>query len=32
MPSRLGADTDEVLAELGFGAAEIAGLKQRRIV
>ncbi len=32
MPSRLGADTDEVLGELGFGAAEIAGLKQRCIV
>lgn len=31
-PSRLGGDTDTVLAELGLSAAEIAGLRQRRIV
>ena len=32
IPSRLGADTDELLREFGFGDAEIAGLRQRSVV
>ena len=31
-PRQLGADTDEVLAELGYGASDIAALRAERVV
>ena len=31
-PPRLGADTDRILAELGYAPAEIASLRERRVI